>query len=582
MNKTLTINISGIVFNIEEDAYEALRNYLGKIKRHFSAEEGCEEIVSDIEARLAELLKAKINPGKQVLVMTDINDAIAVMGQPEDFSEGSTSEERAKEETHSAAQQSYYSSKRRRVFRDPDNKILGGVCSGIGNYFDVDPLWIRLALVIMFFGFGSGLLLYIILWIIIPEAKTTAEKLEMRGEPIDVNTISKTIKDEAENLKSRARDFGTNVRDQFANRDNTGRFVDLLRQIFGTIFRIIGKIVGFFFVLFGIIFFVGLLALLFGFGKIDNMNSGDFVHSLTGPGFPLFWAKAGLMLAIGIPVVMIIYKGMKMLLGIKYHNRWINICAGIGWVIGLIVSLSFAGMLANEFSEEAVLKQQMNVRWPLADTLYLKANSNYSEKEGDVNIEVDNDRWIVDKDKDAFTWWGRPKVRIISSEDDSLAVFIVKSARGEEKTAAAKRAKNIGYSLQQNDSLLQLDKYYSFLSSDVIRGQEAEVLIKIPRNKVIYLDNSLRHLLYDVDNVNEVYDEDMVGKYWKMTDNGLVCLSCTNTDLENVKRIKVTSKDKQDEVKIDEHGIEVNSKDAHVRISEDGIKVDSKKDGEEN
>jgi phage shock protein PspC (stress-responsive transcriptional regulator) len=580
MNKTLTINISGIVFNIEEDAYEALKNYLGKIKRHFSAEEGCEEIVADIEARLAELLKAKINPGKQVLLMTDINEAIAVMGQPEDFSDGAASEER-KEETHTSSQQ-HYGSKRRRVFRDPDSKILGGVCSGIGNYFDIDPLWIRLALVIMFFGFGSGFLLYIILWIIIPEAKTTAEKLEMRGEPIDVNTISKTIKDEAENLKGRARDFGTNVRDQFANRDNTGRFVDLLRQIFGTIFSVLGKIIGFFFALFGIIFFVGLLTLIFGFGKIDNMNSGEFVHSLAGPDFPLFWAKVGLILAIGIPVVMLIYKGMKMLMGIKYHNRWISIGAGIGWVIGLIMSLCFAGILANEFSEEAVLKQQSGARWPAGDTLYVKANYNYSEKEGDVDIEVDHGRWVVSKEKDGTIWWGRPKVRVISSENDTLGIFIVKSARGEEKTAAAKRAKNISYNLQQNDSLVQLDKYYSFLSNDVVRGQEAEVLIKMPRNKVIFFDNSLKNLLYDVDNVNEIYDEDMTGKYWKMTDNGLSCISCTDDELEKVKRIRITDKNKKEEVKIDEHGIEVNSKDAHVKISEDGIKVDSRKEEEGN
>src|ERR1700756_1388835 len=129
MNKTLTINISGIIFNIEEDAYENLKNYLSNIKRHFQNEEGCDEIVADIEARLAELLKSKTNAGKQVLINADVNEAIGIMGKPEDFGETTSSNEN-KEEHHS--QQTHYSDKRRRVFRDPDSKVLGGVCSGIG------------------------------------------------------------------------------------------------------------------------------------------------------------------------------------------------------------------------------------------------------------------------------------------------------------------------------------------------------------------------------------------------------------------------------------------------------------------
>src|ERR1700757_3290127 len=130
MNKTLTINLAGLVFNIEENAYQLLKDYLAAIKNQFKNEEGADEIVADIEARLAELLKAKTHAGKQVLVNTDVNDAINIMGQPEDMAE-TTSADENKDEHHS--HQSYYSNKRRRVFRDPDSKILGGVCSGIAN-----------------------------------------------------------------------------------------------------------------------------------------------------------------------------------------------------------------------------------------------------------------------------------------------------------------------------------------------------------------------------------------------------------------------------------------------------------------
>src|SRR6201993_564091 len=231
MNKTLTINLAGLVFNIEENAYQLLKDYLAAIKNQFKNEEGCDEIVADIEARLAELLKAKTHEGKQVLIDADIHEAINVMGKPSDFDENTSEEKQGG--SASREQKTYYTNKTRRVFRDGDNKVLGGVCSGIASYFDTDPLWIRLALVVMFFGFGSGLLLYIILWIIIPEAKTTAEKLEMRGEPIDVNTISKTVKDEAENFKNRAKEFGNDMRNGFRDpRGGFQRFADFLHSIF--------------------------------------------------------------------------------------------------------------------------------------------------------------------------------------------------------------------------------------------------------------------------------------------------------------------------------------------------------------
>jgi len=584
MNKTLTINISGIVFNIEEDAYETLKNYLGKIKRHFQNDEGCDEIVADIEARLAELLRAKITAGKQVLMSADINEAIDVMGQPEDFADGNSSEEQKKEDTHSSANnQNYYGNKRRRVFRDPDSKILGGVCSGIGNYFDIDPLWIRLALVVMFFGFGSGLLLYIILWIIIPEAKTTAEKLEMRGEPVDVNTISKTIKDEAENLKNKAKDFGKDVRNH-VNNNNTGKFVDLLRQIFGTIFNIIGRIIGFFFIFIGIIVFVGLSSILFGFGKIDNLTTGEFMNSFAGEDFPMFWSKLGLILAIGIQSAMLLYKGMKMLLNIKYHNRWINIGAGIGWVVGVTLCFCIAANFANQFSEDAMVKQQADVRLTSGDTLYLKANPNYNKSDSDIDFSIDNGRWYINKQNNVTIWWGKPRVRVITSENDSLYVFIVKTANGEEKPDAAKRAKNISYNVTQQDSVVIIDKYYSFPGLDKFRDQETEVLIKMPRNKTIYFDISLQHLLYDVDNTNEYYDGDMVGKYWKMTDNGLTCLNCPpRKDPHHLynRNGGLHIEDKDAKVKIDENGIEVKSKDAHVKINEDGININSKEKSED-
>lgn len=583
MNKTLTINLAGLVFNIEENAYQILKDYLVAIKNQFKNEEGCDEIVADIEARLAELLKAKTHVGKQVLVDEDIHEAINVMGKPSDFEE-TASDEKQNYSSSNDSKSHYYKSKTRRVFRDADNKVLGGVCSGIASYFDTDALWIRLILVVLFFGFGSGFLLYIILWIIIPEAKTTAEKLEMRGDPIDINTISQTIKEEAEQFKNRVQDFGNGVKNQYNSQSVGNKVGGLFYTVFHGIFKVISKIFGALFVLFGTIFFVALLLILFNVGKIEGLTVNEFVHAFTGTEFPVFWFKVGLALCVGIPLCMFVYKGMKLLFGVKTSYRWLNLSAGAVWLAGLVMCMYLSLTIVNDFSDEVQLKRQMDVHFTNNDTLIVKADNNYKKGDTDLEFPLAGEHWIVNETKQPSIWWGRPRVKIITSENDSVSVFIVKTAAGKQKTEASLRAKNINYNAAQQDSVLLLNTNFSFEINDKYRDQEVEVLIKLPKNKVIYLDNSLKKLLYDIENVNEIFDDEMVGKYWMMTANGLTCLSCTKEELKNNNDDEdndtdhvITINDSTANVHIDKHGIEVNSKAAHVKISSEGIKVEEKK-----
>jgi phage shock protein PspC (stress-responsive transcriptional regulator) len=575
MNKTITINLAGLVFNIEENAYQILKDYLSAIKNHFRNEEGCEEIVADIESRLAELLKANTHAGKQVLIEADINAAINTMGKPEEFTDG------AEEETHSASQEQRSNSSKtttRRVFRDGDNRMLGGVCSGIANYFDTDPLWIRLILVVLFFGFGSGLLLYIILWIIIPEAKTTAEKLEMHGDPIDINTISQTVKEEAEQLKNRMHDFGKGVKKEYQYQKKSGvgnKIGNLIYTIFHGLFTVISKVVGVFFVFFGLVLFVALLAVLFGFGNVDGLSMHSFLEAVGGENFSFFYFKLGLILCVGIPLSMLVYKGMKLILGIKVRYRWLNLSAGMLWFAGLVIC-SYIGMrILNDYSSETQLKDQLKISSQANDTLYVKANNNYTGTATDADFRWNRDRWLISSTETPMIWWGSPNVKIITSENDSLSVFMIKSSQGVDKPDAAQRAKKINYKLSQQDSSLLVDNYFSFTGTDKFRNQEVNVLIKLPKNKVVYLDKSLSRLLYDVENTNGITDSEMGGKYWKMTENGLTCLSCTAEDLKN-NSDEVTIEDEDGHVRIDKDGIEVNAKDAHVKISKEGIHIHEK------
>ena len=189
MKKTVTINISGIIFHIDEDAFDRLSIYLGTIKSYFTNSEGRDEIIADIEARIAEMLQAKISESKQVITIQDIDEVISIMGEPEQIGADNGAEPK-QAKIHSETKT------HKRLFRDPDNKVLGGVCGGIGAYFNIDPIWIRVAFIAALFIFGSGPLLYIILWIIIPQATTSTERLEMRGEPINISNIEKSIHEE--------------------------------------------------------------------------------------------------------------------------------------------------------------------------------------------------------------------------------------------------------------------------------------------------------------------------------------------------------------------------------------------------
>jgi phage shock protein PspC (stress-responsive transcriptional regulator) len=168
MNKTVTINLSGIVFHIDENAYEVLRKYLDNLKMHFTGTQGKEEIIADIESRMAEMFTEKVNASKNVIMMNDVQEVIDVMGKPEQVA----GEEEKTSTASSYENAAYYETMKKRFFRNPDDKILGGVCSGISAYFDIDPLWMRLAFALSVMFAGTGLFIYIILWIIIPEAKT--------------------------------------------------------------------------------------------------------------------------------------------------------------------------------------------------------------------------------------------------------------------------------------------------------------------------------------------------------------------------------------------------------------------------
>lgn len=186
MKKTLRVNISGSVLMMDEDAFQKLDSYLDTIKRHYGNNAEAKEIVSDFENRIAELLLEKITASKQSVNYADVSEVISVLGYPDDYT---ADEQRRGGKSYS------------RIYRDPDDRILGGVCSGLGHYFHVDPVLIRILLLVSVFVFGAGTLLYLILWLVVPVANTPAQKLEMRGEPITFENINSAVKNEFDEVR---------------------------------------------------------------------------------------------------------------------------------------------------------------------------------------------------------------------------------------------------------------------------------------------------------------------------------------------------------------------------------------------
>ena len=235
MNKVLNINLGGMPFTIDEDAYDHLRTYLKTIHKHFSSSEGYEEITADIEARMAELFQEKLG-NRPIVTLADVKHVIAIMGTPEDFGAESIGEDAPKSD--SGKRWEFKTGKR--LFRNPDDSVVGGVCSGIAAYFGIqDPVWVRLAFILLTVSGGFGIPLYLILWAVLPEAKTASDRLAMRGEPANVSNIGRIIEEELSYMSKKMGELGEELKAEFTPlaqvlTDNEDTIVSELNQVQGS------------------------------------------------------------------------------------------------------------------------------------------------------------------------------------------------------------------------------------------------------------------------------------------------------------------------------------------------------------
>lgn len=588
MNKTVTINISGIIFHIEEDAYDSLSKYLATIKGYFSKTDGGNEIMSDIEARIAELLQGKINAVKQVVLMADVDHVKTIMGKPEDFGENQSKEDDKKEEETNFSGEKI----KRRLFRNPDEKAIGGVCSGLAAYFDIDIVWVRLAMFLLIFFGGISLWVYIILWIIIPEAKTTADKFAMRGESANINNIVQNFKDEAQDVKHR-----------FKNNEIGNTLRGNISRILNGFFNIFGRLIGLFLVFLGCIFLFAYVTSFVGISAAgSNVELSNWKSVIFSSSSDYAFALLAFIIVAGIPVFMLLYSGIKLLFKIRYSNRWLNLSLGITWVVGIILGLYVTISTTKQFSETSRVKETTELHG-MGDTLVVKLNPAMSTLKAfnfenaddlDTHYGRNNSGYQFGELNQKLTIIGHADLDVVESNSDSIELVINYTSRGLTKKEANENAKTIKYSYTQASNVLIFDEVFSVLEGSKFRAQQVDIKIKLPKGKVIFFDKSVKYLLNDIENTTNTWDGHMIGRRWQMTDRGLICIDCEGLEenddeedgesvartivIEDGKVITDESKTLHKDVTINKDGIKINGKDAEIKIDKNGIKIKTPKE----
>lgn len=350
MKKTLTVNLGGTVFNIDDDAYRLLDNYLCNLKLHFRKEAGADEIVDDIERRISELFAEKLSAGSQVITIADVEEVIARMGKPEDMGSGEESGENASDNKNAGSgygsgawngHTSYGSSTtRRRLYRNPDDKMLGGVVSGMAAYLGWDVTLLRLLLlVVLICGVGTLIPVYIVCWLIIPEAQTAAEKLNMRGEAVTVENIGKTVTDGFEKVTNGVNDYMKSDKPRTALQ----KIGDMLVMVAGwflkvclVIFAIICSPILFVFgVVFVALLFAAVMVAIGGGAALISLFPMYDVVLPTSPLSAIVMYIAGVLL-VGIPLVSIVWAIFRQIF------NWQPMNSGLKWTLIILWIVSAA------------------------------------------------------------------------------------------------------------------------------------------------------------------------------------------------------------------------------------------------
>jgi phage shock protein PspC (stress-responsive transcriptional regulator) len=500
MKKNFSVNIGGRIFNIDDDAYECLNSYLSRLRKFFANEQGYDEIIADIEMRIAELLDQQKDQGLQIITLKHIEAVIASMGEPDQLSDTETEKPKSAPGIKT----------RGKLYRDPDNRQIGGVAAGIAAWFDIDPIWVRLAFAGATFFYGIGIIIYVVLRLILPAAQTTSEKLEMQRQSININTLRNELASAGSGIQktgnSVLQSIGTFI-----------RFVtEVIARLFHLLFQVLGRLAGLTLLLLVVAMFIGISAasLVREQMNMDNyqLNTTTVVHALQWlvPGPDVRWlAYIAILLLLTAITGLLIYTGLRLLL--KWPPlRWqVVIVFVLLLVAGIVTGIGAVFQYARSSEKVASVTKRQSIEMkkkhihlasgphdlqqyfmPLAgDTI----PGNVSYALGEINLSL------------------RPVPA------DSLFVTFIQSASAWQESQAAGYAGNIAYSYKLQDTLVTLNPYFMIPQSDGMRYQKMDVIVGIPINTEVEIDEPLSWRA----NYSDFNENNRDGGIFIMTTSGL-------------------------------------------------------------
>jgi len=595
MNKTININLGGIFFHIDEIAYQKLKRYIDAIRRSLIDDpQGKNEIIKDIESRISELLSERVKDARQVVNESDIDEVIAIMGQPEDY--------RGDEELFDEGVGSNYAKKRtsKRFFRDGEDKFLGGVSSGIAYYFDIDVIWVRLAWLVAAFGFGFGFLVYPILWILLPEAKTTTEKLQMEGEPVNISNIEKKIRAEfgevSERVKGAAGEVSEVVKgkydavsDKIKKRNHSRTksgfqdLIDTLGKVISAVFMVVGKFIGVLLLIISVAVIIGLIVSLFTaniaeFIGVDTFFGGEIqIRNILD--LPVWISSLVILILVGIPFLMLFFLGLFIL---SSKSRVLGRAAkfvllGI-WILALLGAIYIGLNHVKEFAHSGSITKETAFVSMATDTLTLKMIDNEMLYANNDFGRYSGFRKVLDENDITKFYSNDLRVNVKISDSTETYIKVKKDAKGSTRLFARSNAEKTMYNFIKTGNTLALDDYFLTDIKTGFKDQDVRVTIYIPKNQVIYFDESTREFLnYGIKTVRDIYRGDLKKHYFKMTVDGLDCLDCEDEDFWKEEEEKEQDKDGV-KVNINDEGVELKITDdgekAKIKIDENGVQID--------
>jgi len=541
MNKTQTAHIGGMVFHIEDPAFEKLAQYLQNLRTHFSNAEAGEEIIMDIESRIAELFSEYQQSDKRSAVnIPDVEKMISVMGLPEQFDDGlelSNDPDIPIKSPNMNTDATLNPGKR--FYRNTDDEVISGVCSGLSAYFGIqDPIWLRLLfLALLAASFGFWFVVYIILSIIVPPAKTASEKLNMRGESVTVSNIEKTVKEGLYNIGHKVNDFN------FKSSDPGSRIHSGVKTLAHTFIASIGAVgslaisIMYWMAIFiasvvAVSILVAAFALFF-----SAIWAGPHLHQLFIPGHISIWpAYIGLFLLAAIPLALLISLLTRRLLKVRipYMRRILAVSIAL-WFLGFILCASTAAIMSKEYRRDAVVSTNILPVSYTRDTLTISViNRDFfdDEKEKNMSHLLQLGSLTYNEDKIISQ---NVKFTIEKSVGSEMELIKDVKSKGPTRQEANRLAAKVEYTLIDDGTHIKLNPFFQLPKEDKYHFQEVFLTLKLPGGKSVYLDESTRDIIYDVKNTSNTWDNDMLGKTWTMTENGLSCIACPGIEETSYK-----------------------------------------------